>query len=100
MTEKPRKTSRLPDSTWGAIIALLSPAYPDIDRQSLERFLEGEEEGEDDDKYIPVPEACAMLSCKPTTLWRLEKRGRIRAARPVPGKLLYSLRDLKGLLTS
>ncbi len=95
MTETMQKT-QLADSTWAAIIALLSPAYPDITRNALEKLLDGQEN--DMDQYIPTKDACRILSCAPTTLWRMEKHGKIHAYRPFPGKLLYSLKEIRHLI--
>lgn len=95
MTENAKPTETLSESTWNAIVSLLSPAYPDITKERIQRLLSDEEESLD---YVGTKDACRILNCNPTTLWRLEKSGRLQARRPFPGKRLFALKDIRKFL--
>lgn len=94
MTETAQKT-QLTESTWAAIIALLSPAYPDITRNDLQKALDG---AKADEKYVTVAEACKILSVSSMTLRRWEHRGKLSGKRLTARKVLYPLSQIRGML--
>lgn len=83
------------DSTWNAIISLLSPDYPDLTREKLEAALNS-----DIREYVTTREACQILHYTPQTLWRLAKEGKIRTMKPSYKKVLYNLADIRKILDS
>jgi len=52
---------------------------------------------EDDGKYMTRDEVCAMLHITYTTLWRMEKRGEIRAHK-IGRRSLYAKADVEALV--
>ena len=89
MTEK----AQLTESTWHAIVSLLSPAYPDLTCETLKKALD--DTTHERLEYVGTKDACRILSCTVQTLCRWEKLGYIRARRPSTRKVLYSLEDIK-----
>ncbi len=83
------------DSTWNAIISLLSSDYPDLTREKLEAALNS-----GIPEYVTTREACQILHYTVQTIWRLAKKGRIRTLKPSYKKVLYNLADIKKILDS
>ncbi len=87
---------KIPTTTWDAIIALLSPEYPELTKEDLKDAIEAATK--EKFEYITTAEACSMLKCSRMTVWRLAKRGVIRVCHPIDGKTLYCLGDVRKLL--
>lgn len=95
MTKNIKPVAPVTESTWTAVVALLMPAYPGITKEYIQSRLTDDDSPLD---YIPCKEACRILHCDPSTLWRWRKEGRIRGCKPCNGKTLYSLSDIRRLL--
>ena len=89
-------TETIKESTWDAIVSLLSPAYPSLTGEDLKQAVETTTR--EKTEYLTMKEACAMLRCSRSTVWRLATDGKIRVAHPVGGRTLYSLGDIRRLL--
>lgn len=85
----------LNDSTWNAIISLLSPDYPDLTREKLQAALNFEIK-----EYVTTREACQILHYTSQTIWRLAREGKIRTVKPSYKKVLYNLADINKILNS
>ena len=86
----------IPRTTWDAIVALLSPKYPDLTSEILQDAIKTAME--EKCEYITSEEARSMLRCSRMTLWRLVNKGVIRVCRPEGGKTRYCLGDVRRLL--
>lgn len=86
----------IPRTTWDAIVALLSPKYPDLTSEDLQDAIKTAME--EKCEFITLDEARSMLRCSRQTMWRLVTRGKVRVAHPVDGRTLYCLGDIRKLL--
>ena len=80
------------EAHWNAIVALLEPGYPGITRDDIICALDGGTVGP---VYITMKEACDIFRLSVTSLYRLERAGKIRMKRIGLRKVLVDRRQLE-----